>query len=271
MSVIFLSSLLFTALILIHKQKISIRWEREGCLTESFQSMILGGRRKLFFTDPYYQPRSSKPNQTILSQIKICFGSLGFPVSSAGKESICNAGDPGSIPGLGRCPEQGIGHLFQYSWASLVAQLVKNLPAMQKTWLQSLGQQDPLEEGMVTHSSSCLENPHGQRCLASYSSWGRKESDTTEQLSMAQTLFGFNWVMWPLLGQWLGPGGVTCSEWRAWQPHQNHLEWMQGRMNRQKIKVVHCSQHLSNFISSCSSFAAAPNWCHFSKYIRTLS
>ena len=195
MSVIFLSSLLFTALILIHKQKLSIRWEREGCLTGSFQSMILGGRRMLFFTDSYYQPRSSKPNQTILNQTKFFFGSLGFPVNSAGKESICNAGDPGSVPGLGRCTEQGIGHLFQYSWAFLVAQLVKNLPVMQKTWLQSLGQKDPLEEGMATHSSSCLENPHGQRCLASYSSWGCKESDTTEQLSMAQTLFGFNWVM----------------------------------------------------------------------------
>ena len=82
-----------------------------------------------------------KPNQTF-------FGSLGFPVSSAGKESVCNAGDPGSIPGLGRCPEQGIGHLLQYSWASLVAQLVKNLPAVQKTWVQSLGQEDPLEEDM---------------------------------------------------------------------------------------------------------------------------
>ena len=87
-----------------------------------------------------------KPNQTF-------FGSLGFPVSSAGKESVCNAGDPGSIPGLGRCPEQGIGHLLQYSWASLVAQLVKNLPAMQKTWVRSLGREDPLEENTATHSS----------------------------------------------------------------------------------------------------------------------
>ena len=60
---------------------------------------------------------------------------LGFPDSSIGKESACNAGDPGSIPGLGRSTGEGIGYPFQYSWASLVAQLVKNLPAMQETWV----------------------------------------------------------------------------------------------------------------------------------------
>ena len=50
----------------------------------------------------------------------------GFPDSSAGKDSACNAGDPGLIPGLGRSAEEGIGYTLQYSWASLVAQLVKN-------------------------------------------------------------------------------------------------------------------------------------------------
>ena len=59
----------------------------------------------------------------------------GFPGSSAGKESTCNAGDPGSIPGLGRSAGEGIGYLFEYSWASLVAQLVKNPPAMRETWI----------------------------------------------------------------------------------------------------------------------------------------
>ena len=57
------------------------------------------------------------------------------PDNSVGKESTCNAGDPGSIPGLGRSPGEGIGYPLQYSWASLVAQLVKNLPAMQETWV----------------------------------------------------------------------------------------------------------------------------------------
>ena len=54
----------------------------------------------------------------------------GFPDSSVGKESTCNAGDPGSIPVLGRSAEEGIGYPLHYSWASFVAQLVKNLPAM---------------------------------------------------------------------------------------------------------------------------------------------
>ena len=75
------------------------------------------------------------------------------PGSSAGKESACNAGDPGSIPGLGRSPEEGMGYPLQYSWASLVAQTVKNPPAMWETWVRSLVWEDPLEEGMATHSS----------------------------------------------------------------------------------------------------------------------
>ena len=57
------------------------------------------------------------------------------------------------IPGLGRSTGEGIGYPHQYSWASLVAQLVKNLPAMQETRVQSLGQEDSLEKGMATHSS----------------------------------------------------------------------------------------------------------------------
>ena len=78
---------------------------------------------------------------------------LGFPDSSVGKESTCNVGDPVSIPGLGRSPGEGIGYPLQYSWASLVAQLVKNLPAMRETWVQSLGWEDPLEKGKATHSN----------------------------------------------------------------------------------------------------------------------
>jgi len=58
---------------------------------------------------------------------------LGFPDSSVGKESACNAGDCSSIPRLGRSPGEGIGYLLQYSWAPLVAQLVKNPPEMQET------------------------------------------------------------------------------------------------------------------------------------------
>ena len=79
--------------------------------------------------------------------------SRGFPDSSAGKESIWHAGDPGSTPGSGRSPGEGIGYPLQYSWASLEPQLVKNPPAMWETWVRSLGCEDPLEKGKTTHSS----------------------------------------------------------------------------------------------------------------------
>ena len=78
---------------------------------------------------------------------------MGFPDSSVGKESDYNIGDPGSIPGLQRSTGEGIGYPLQYSWAFLVAQLVKNLSAMWKTWVQSLGWEDPLEKGQASHSS----------------------------------------------------------------------------------------------------------------------
>ena len=76
-----------------------------------------------------------------------------FPHSSVGKESTCNAGDPSSIPGSGRSSGEGIGYPFQYSWACLVAQLVRNPPTMREIWVLSLGWEDPLEKGKATHSS----------------------------------------------------------------------------------------------------------------------
>ena len=79
--------------------------------------------------------------------------SLGFPDSSVGKESACNAGDPSSIPGSGISPGEGIGYPLQYFGASLVAQMVKNLPAMQETWVRSLAWEYPLEKRKSTHSS----------------------------------------------------------------------------------------------------------------------
>ena len=76
-----------------------------------------------------------------------------FPGGSEGKESACNAGDPGSIPGSGRISGEGIGYPLLSSWSSLVVQTVRNLPAMQETLVQSLSQEDHLEKGMTTHSS----------------------------------------------------------------------------------------------------------------------
>ena len=78
---------------------------------------------------------------------------MGFPDSSVGKESACNAGDLSSISGVGRSTGEGIGYLLQYSWAILVSQLVKNLTSMQESWVCSLGWEDPLEKGKATHSS----------------------------------------------------------------------------------------------------------------------
>ena len=69
---------------------------------------------------------------------------MSFPHSSIGKETACNAGDPSLIPGSGNSLGEGIGFPLQYSWASLVAQLVKNLPTMWETWVHSLGWEDTL-------------------------------------------------------------------------------------------------------------------------------
>ena len=87
-----------------------------------------------------------------------------FPGSSVVKESACNAGDPGLIPGLGRSQGEGTGYPPQYSWASLVAQLVKNPPAVQETWIRSLGQEDspgewrgyPLQYSGQENSMDCM-------------------------------------------------------------------------------------------------------------------
>ena len=78
---------------------------------------------------------------------------MGFPGGSADKGSACNAGDPGLIPGSGRFSGDGTGHPLQYSGASLVAQMIKNLPERQETWVRSLGWEDSLEKGKATHSS----------------------------------------------------------------------------------------------------------------------
>ena len=69
-----------------------------------------------------------------------------------------------------------------------MAQTMKNLPAVQETWVRSLGWKDPLESTGNPLQYSCLKNPRGQRSLAGYSPWGCKESDTTERLSLTQTI-----------------------------------------------------------------------------------
>ena len=94
------------------------------------------------------------------------------------------------MPWSERSPGEGIGYALQYSWTSLVAQMVKNPPAMWQTWVQSLGWEDPLEESMTTHSGmlagriSWTEEPGGP-----YSPWAQKELDTTEQPSTQHSCY----------------------------------------------------------------------------------
>ena len=91
----------------------------------------------------------------------------GFPDSLVGKQPTYNTGDPSSVPGSGRSTGKGIGYPLHYSWASLVAQLVKNPPSMKETWVRSLDWEDLLEREMPTHSSiraweiSWTEEPGG--------------------------------------------------------------------------------------------------------------
>ena len=124
-----------------------------------------------------------------------CPGSFAVPYKfqdwlSAGKESACNAGDPGSILGSGRYPGEEIGYPLQYSWASLVAKMVKKKIHLQCTRPGF----DPLV-GKIPWRREWLLTPvflprefHGQRSLAGYSSWGHKESDMTEWLSLLLSL-----------------------------------------------------------------------------------
>ena len=105
-----------------------------------------------------------------------------FSGSSDDKESTCNTGDLGLIPGSGRSPGEGKDYPLQYSGASLVAQRVKNPPAMQETWARSLGWEDPLEKEKLPTPVFWLGEFHGL-----YSPWGCKELDTSERLSLSFT------------------------------------------------------------------------------------
>ena len=103
-----------------------------------------------------------KEKQKIFQLMKHCWSIssyctsiiMGFPDSSAGKESTCTSGDPSLIPGSGRSPGEGIGYPLQYSWATIWWLRQRNLPATQEIWIRSLGWEAPLEEGMATHSSN---------------------------------------------------------------------------------------------------------------------
>ena len=126
-----------------------------------------------------YSPWGRKKSDTTERLLLLLQAPEDFPDGSVGKECACNAGDPGSIPGPGRSAGEGISCPLQYSWASLITQLVKSLPAMRETWIQSLGWKDPLEKGKATHS-----NILAWRIPWTVVHGGRNESDTTEGLSL---------------------------------------------------------------------------------------
>ena len=98
------------------------------------------------------------------------------------------------IPGSGRSPGEGIGYPLQYSWASLVAQLIKNLPAMQETPVQPLGWEDSLEKGMATHSSIFAWEIATDRGAWQATVHGVAESDTTERLTHTVAIFSASFL-----------------------------------------------------------------------------
>ena len=151
---------------------------------------------------------------------------MGFPGSSAGKESTWNAGDHSSIAGSGISPREGIGYPLQYSWASLVVQLVKNTSAMRETWVWSLNLKDPLEEGIATHSSILAwripmdKEPGGLV-------HGVTELDMTERLSMAQHMVILFYTSWAPFWKHLTVTAVCCLKetWVDWSRWQRSRPW----------------------------------------------
>ena len=145
----------------------------------NFQARILE-RAAISFSRGSSPPRDWACVSHVTWNCRWIFYHWGFPGSSAGKESTCNAGNPSSIPGSRSTPGEGIGYPLQCCEASLVVKIVKNLPAVRKTWVWSLGWEEPLEEGMATHSSILA-----WRIAMDRGAWqatvhgGHKESDAT--------------------------------------------------------------------------------------------
>ena len=142
---------------------------------------------------------------------------MGFPGSSAGKESAHNTGDPGSIPGWGGSPGEGIGYPLHF-WPSLVAQLLKNLPAMQETWVWSLGWKDPLEKGMATHSSILAWRILWTLCMVhgvakNQQGWPTFSFAAELSMSHKDNLSENHWTGQRMTGLWGGSfeGVTTCS------------------------------------------------------------
>ena len=146
-------------------------------------------------------------------------GRMGFPYGSAGKESASFVWDLGSILGLGRSLGEGVDYPLQYSWASLMAQLVKNLPALCETWVLSLGWEDPLEKGKATHSSILAWRIPWTVYTMGLERFGHDWDTFTFHLTRAyaRTMGNTTW-------EWKGRLGLYCgsSTW-DWELLNNYL------------------------------------------------
>ena len=124
-----------------------------SCSDDIAETSVLGAEKTGQSSADMEMRRNKARAAWISRDVRINKQSAVVPDSSVGKEPACNARDPRSIPGSGGSPGEGIGYPLQLSWASLVAQLVKNPPAMRETWVLSLDWEGPLEKGTATHFS----------------------------------------------------------------------------------------------------------------------
>ena len=187
--------------------------------------------------------------------------SLGFPDSSVGKESACNEGDPGSISGLERSTGEGIGYPLQYSWASLVASLVKNLPAMKENWDRPLGWEDPLEKGKASHSSILAwRTVHGvtksRKQLSDFTFftffcwviWGTGHLEYWRHVSTSQFLK----IRWPVF---LLPGCPHTPQKKKFYSPPWHLE------NKKHSPIALCCKSYSSARALLWGFPCLPSTC----------
>ena len=162
--------------------------------------------------------------------------------SSAGKESACNAGDPDSIPDSGRSPGEGLDYPLQYSWVSLVAQMLKNLPEMRKTWVQSLGWEDPLGDDMAAHSSILAWRiPMDRRAWqATVHGVTNSQTDWVTKHSTAHTTL---WEKWGWIGNQFYPINIRMGDCYS-------LKW-EGMWKGLQQYLAHdrCSMLLSELLS----------------------
>ena len=135
------------------------------------------------------------------------------------------------MPGSGRSPGEGIGYLLQYSWASLVAQMVKNPPAMWETWFQSLVRKIPWKRAWQPTLVFLPGESHGHKRVVGYSSWSRRELDMTEQMKLKLQYFGHLMRRFDSLENWcwegLGAGGEGDNRgWDGWMASLTRWTWV---------------------------------------------